>query len=387
MGFIMVPKQIVILGGGAGGLVAANELRKKLGTEHRIVVIDKNSKHVFQPSLLWLMIGQRKPEKIQKELSLLTRKGIEFINDEVKEISISEKSVKTGKGAINFDYLIISLGADLAAESIKGLKESGFNLYSIDSVSKLGKELEKFTDGKIVVLIAGTPFKCPAAPYEAAMLLDYYFKKKGIREKIDLEVCTPETLPMPAAGPEVGNGLKMMLEERNIKFSPEVKVISVDPKKKTINFEGSKNAGFDLLLFVPPHSAPRVVRDADLTNESGWVPVDMKTLRTRHENVFAIGDITAIKLSDGKMLPKAGVFAHFQAEVISNNIAAEILGLKSLKEFNGYGFCFVEIGHGKAAYGGGNFYAEPRKINLKGPNIILHWAKVLFEKYWFWKWF
>ena len=178
MGFIMVPKQIVILGGGAGGLVAANELRKKLGTEHRIVVIDKNSKHVFQPSLLWLMIGQRKPEKIQKELSLLTRKGIEFINDEVKEISISEKSVKTGKGAINFDYLIISLGADLAAESIKGLKESGFNLYSIDSVSKLGKELEKFTDGKIVVLIAGTPFKCPAAPYEAAMLLDYYFKKK-----------------------------------------------------------------------------------------------------------------------------------------------------------------------------------------------------------------
>ncbi len=382
-------KTIVVAGCGIGGIVAANELRKKLGSRARIIVIDKSPKHVFYPSLLWVMIGLRAPEKIQKELNFLNAKGIEFVNSEITGISAEKRRVSCGKKTFTYDYLIVSLGAGLSPESVEGLMEGGYNLYDVNGVVRLGKAVKAFSGGKIAILIARLPFKCPAAPYETAFLLDSYFRRKGTRRMIEIEVYTPETLPMPVAGLETGKAVKGMLESRNIKFSPESAIVSINAKKKLMQFGNGKSAKFDLLIFVPPHTAPKVIRDSALSGESGWIPVDAATLKTRFEGAYAIGDVASVKLPDGKMLPKAGVFAHAQAEVVAHNIAAEILGRGSMKmrTFDGNGYCFLEVGDGKAAFSHGNFYAEPRRIRLKKAGRIWHWGKVMLEKYWLWKWF
>ncbi|MBI2575150.1 NAD(P)/FAD-dependent oxidoreductase [Candidatus Woesearchaeota archaeon] len=382
-------KTIVVAGCGIGGIVAANELRKKLGDKARIIVIDKSPKHVFYPSLLWVMIGLRAPEKIQKGLSFLSAKGMEFVNSEITGISAEKRRVSCGKKTFTYDYLIVSLGAALSPESVEGLMEGGYNLYDVNGVVRLGKAVKAFSGGKIAILIARLPFKCPAAPYETAFLLDSYFRRKGARRMIEIEVYTPESLPMPVAGLETGEAVKEMLESRNIKFSPESAVVSINAKKKLMQFGNGKSAKFGLLIFVPPHTAPKVIRDSALSGESGWIPVDAATLKTKFENVYAIGDVASVKLPDGKMLPKAGVFAHAQAEVVAHNIAAEILGRGSMKmrTFGGNGYCFLETGDGKAAFSHGNFYSVPRSIRLKKAGRLWHWGKVLLEKYWFWKWF
>ncbi len=380
-------KQILILGGGTGGLVAANKLCKMLNKEHKITLIDKNNKHIFYPSLLWLLEGKRKTEKIQKPLSLLRKKGVDFINEEIIKIEPEKKIVKTTKNEFNYDYLIISLGAELAPEKVKGLSDGGYNLYQLSEVERLKEDLREFSKGKIAIIISSLPFKCPAAPYEAALLLDYYFKKKGIRNDINLQIFTPETLPMPVAGQKIGNAIKQILEERGVIFNPEKKVNSINGKNKTIIFEGNQKVQYDLLIYIPPHKAQEVVKDSNLTNETGWIPVDAKTLKTNQENIYAIGDITSIKLPDGKMLPKAGVFAHYQAEVVANNIASKIMSKNAFKEFDGNGSCFLEIGFGKAGFASGNFYAEKREIKMKKPSQVWHLGKILFEKYWFWRFF
>src|SRR3989338_7191715 len=216
----MENKKILILGGGTAGLVAANELRKKIGKEHQIILIDKNTKHIYAPSFLWLMTGDRKAENIQKQLEALKRKGISFVNEKVISILHDKKTVKTEKNEFFYDYLIICLGAELAPEDIKGISQDGYNLYKLEDVERLRDGLIDFQGSKVAIVISSLPFKCPAAPYEAAFLLDEYFYKKGIRRKIEINIFTPEALPMPSAGEENGKRIKSMLEERNINFNP-----------------------------------------------------------------------------------------------------------------------------------------------------------------------
>jgi sulfide:quinone oxidoreductase len=193
---------------------------------------------------------------------------------------------------------------------------------------------------------------------------------------------------MPVAGQAVGDAVKSILEQRDIKFYPSMKPVSVNAKKKQIDFERGDQVGFDLLMGVPVHKSAAVVRETkELSDQSGWVPVDKGTMRTRYDDVFAIGDVTAIKLPSGMMLPKAGVFAHYQAEVVTHNIVADIQG-GSKTEFDGRGYCFLETGHGKAGFASGNFYSAPTTtVKLRSPSRIWHWGKILFEKYWMWRWF
>lgn len=381
-------KQILILGGGTGGLVISNILRRKLNREHKIILIDKKDRHIYAPSFLWVMLGKRKAEKIQKPLNLRRKKGINFINEEILEIAPEKKIVKTNGNEFNYDYLIISLGAELAPEKIKYLSKAGYNLYQLEDVERLRDDLKDFHGGKITIVISSLPFKCPAAPYEAAFLLDEYFNKKGIRNKTEISIFSPETLPMPAAGPENGKIIKSMLESRNINFNPEVQLVSVNPNKKKIKFKGNKIINYDMLIFVPPHQGPEAIKKSGIGNEMGWIPVDKYTLKTKYNNVFAIGDVASITLDSGKPLSKAGVFAHFEAEVVAENIASEINGLKSDKKYNGQAYCFLETGYGKAGFAGGNFYAKPSPlIKMRKPGRIWHLGKVLFEKYWFWRFF
>ncbi len=386
-------KIIVILGGGTGGLVAASELSKKVGKTAKIILIDKNDKHVYAPSFLWLMLDKRKAEKIKRSLSFLKEKNIEFVNDEVVKIDPENRIVNTKQRSFQFDYLVIALGAELIPEKIPGLGQSGYNLYELHEAERLRDDLKNFSGGKVALVIASLPFKCPAAPYEATFLLDEYFYNKGIRNKTEINIFTPEMRPMPATGPENGMVVKKMLEARGITFNPEVDLISVDQGKKELEFsvqggEGNKTVDFDLLIYIPPHQGPRVIRESGLGNEAGWIPVDKKTLKTKYEHVYAIGDVAAITLVSGKPLPKAGVFAHFEAEVVAENIISEINGLPAEREYDGHAYCFLELGYGRSGLASGNFYAQPApSVKLKRPSRIWHWGKILFEKYWFWKWF
>jgi sulfide:quinone oxidoreductase len=192
-----------------------------------------------------------------------------------------------------------------------------------------------------------------------------------------------EPAPMGVAGPEVSGAVKQLLATKGIPYHPEHQVTTVDAPAKRLTFANGAIAEFDLLAYVPPHRPPRVVRESGLVAESGWVSVDRYTLETRFPDVFAIGDVVTIPLTLGKPLPKAGVFAHGEAEVVAKNIARAISGKGTPERFDGHGECFIEIGGGKAGFGGGNFYAEPvPAVKLQMPGYRWHLSKVLFEKSW-----
>lgn len=340
----MPDKTILILGGGIGGHVAANRLRRLLGQEHRIVLVDRERTFTFSPSLLWMIVGAREPAQFSRDLDRLTRKGIEVVQAEVTAIDPTARRVSTSAGEFTGDYLIIALGAGLAHDAVPGWKPAALNFYCLKGAEMTRSALASFQGGRLCMVVAATPFKCPAAPYEAAMLIADYFTRRGMREKVDLHVYTPEPLPMPVAGPVLGNAVRQMLEQRGIGFHPNLKLERVDGEARALVFAGGERAEFDLLLGVPPHRAPSVVREAGLLGEAGWIPVDARTLKTRYERTYAIGDITTIMLPVGKPLPKAGVFAHDEAETVARNIAAEIQGRNPEHTFDGHGYCFLEMG-------------------------------------------
>ncbi|MFQ5878674.1 MAG: NAD(P)/FAD-dependent oxidoreductase [Dehalococcoidia bacterium] len=379
----MAGKTVLILGGGVGGLVAANELRHRLSKEHRIIVVDREREHRFQASYLWLMVGWRKPAAISRDLAALNRRGIEYRQADVLSIDLPNNAVETSGGTIPYDYLVIALGAELDLDAIPGLAQAGHTPYDFQGAAKLKEVWQTFRGGSVAVVIASTPFKCPAAPYETALLLDYALRQKGIRDEVNISLFTPEALPMAVAGPAVGQALVRMLAERDIRFNPGHKLATVDAEQRRLRFENEREAGFDLLVYVPPHRPPAVVRQSGLSGEVGWIPVDRNTLKTGRDHVYALGDVAAVSLPNGMMLPKAGVFAHGQAQVVAHNIAAEIDGRGQERPFDGWGGCFIEVGGGRAAYGSGHFFAEPSPaVQLYEPARSWHMGKALLEKAW-----
>jgi sulfide:quinone oxidoreductase len=384
----MAGKTTVILGGGIGGLVTANELRKRLGKEHRLVLVDRESRHIFWPSLLWLQVGLRKPEKIVRDLAILGKKGIEVIKGSVDRIDAERKVVHVNGTEQATDYLVISLGAQLAPEKIPGLAEAGYNLYTLDGATAIRDARKKLDRGSVVVLTAGIPYKCPAAPYEAAMLLDHDLRKRKLRDRVDVSVYAWEPGPMGVAGPEISARVKQLLAERDISYYPQHQVTQVDVASGTLHFGNGAEAYFDFLVYIPPHVAPEVVQQAGLTGESGWVPVDRHTMETKFTGVYAIGDVTGIPLAMGMPLPKAGVFAHHEGEAVAQTIASHISGKGHAGRYEGAGECFIEVGGGKAGFGRGNFYAEPTPtVKLRKPTRYWHAGKILYEKDWFRRWF
>jgi sulfide:quinone oxidoreductase len=381
--------EIVIVGGGVGGVVAAKRLRRSLGSGHRVTVLDRARDHLFQPSLLWVADGTRRPERLSRPLSRLNRRGVSFRVGAVQGLDLRTRHVRLGDGEVPYDYLLLAPGAELRPEALPGLREAGGgrNLYTLDGAAGLDADLSRFQGGRLVVLVAAMPFKCPAAPYEAAMLLEARLRAHGVRGRCEVAVYTPEPQPMPVAGPALGAAVREMLASRGIDYFPGHKPVAVLPGSRTIRFETGDVASYDLLAYVPPHAAPAFVVDAGLAPAGGWVKVDAKTLATPFERVWAVGDVTGIPLPNGKFLPKAGVFAQGQAEVAARNIAALVRGAAPAAEFSGEGACFVEMGDGRAGFATGNFYATPDPaVRLKTPGRRWHWAKVLFERTWFPRW-
>ena len=381
-------KTILILGSGIGGIVAASLLRKQLAREHRIILVEREPRHVFSPSLLWLMIGARREEQISRPIERLARSGIELVHGEVERIEPQTLSVRAAGREIAADYMVVALGAELAPEAIPGLAEAGHNFYTLAGAQSFNRARRDLREGHLAVLVRGTPFKCPAAPYEAAMLLEADARKRGVHPAVTVGLYTPEPGPMPVAGPEVSAKVRQLVESTGVRVHTEHLVTEVDPSARLIRFKNGATAPFDLLAYVPPHRAPTVVRAAGLAGESGWVPVDRETLETKFPSVYAIGDVTGIPLVSGRPLPKAGVFAHGEAVVVAKNITCAITGAGAPRSFEGHGACFIETGGNRAGFGSGNFFAEPApRLRLRAAGYLLHLGKVASEKYWFYRWF
>jgi len=378
----------LVLGAGLGGMVAAHSLRRLLPRTDRVVLVEREERHVFPPSLLWLMVGMRDAGDFSRPCAHAVRPGIELVRGEVVSIDPSARTVRVGEQTLRGDAIVIALGADYAPQAIPGLSEAGLCLYTLAGASAIRDALARFEAGRIVLVTAAPLYKCPAAPYEAALLVDNYLRERGRRDKVTIDFYAAEPGPMMVAGATVSAGVRAMVEARAIAFHPEHQVKSVDPLQRRIEFANGLSAQFDLLLYVPPHRAPEPVRAAGLVNDSGWIPVDRHTLATRYADVYAVGDITVIPLKMGRPLPKAGVFAHGEAEVVAHNIAASWSGRGKPRRFEGEGMCFIETGGARAGMGSGNFYAEPLPdVKLHSPSLLWHGAKVLYEKYWLYRQF
>jgi sulfide:quinone oxidoreductase len=385
----MSPRTVVILGGGVGGLVTANELARRLPSPHRIVLVERAARHAFAPSFLWLMTGDRHTSQITRDLRALVRPRVELVQAEARSLDLDARRVEADGRTIGYDFLVIALGAELAPDAIPGLADAAHTFYTLDGAERLRDALSGFSGGTGAVVVCALPYKCPGAPHESAMLLGDYFRRRGLRDKVELHLFTPEPQAMPVAGPELGAAVDAMLRGRGIAFHPHHKLTAVDPGRRQLAFDGKPSARYDLLVAVPPHRGPRLVREAGLANEAGWVPVDRRTLATPREGVYAIGDVTAIPIP-GRwkpdvplMLPKAGVFAHDHARVVARRIAAEIMGARAEDEFCGDGYCMLEAGEDLAGFAFGNFFGEPSPhVRLQRIGRAWHVGKVLFERWW-----
>jgi sulfide:quinone oxidoreductase len=335
----LVP-HILILGCGLGGIALSSLLAKKVNDGARITVVERKDKFEFAPSFPWLMVGARRPEQVQRNFAKLSESGIAVVRDEVTQILPKDHLVKTKGRSFQYDHLVVALGAEYDYQIIPGIK-SAHHIYDLESAVRLRDELKSFQGGRVAVGVARTPFKCPAAPYESALLIDHKLRKEHIRDRTSISFFTPEAQPLPSAGPEVGGKILPVLKERGIEWNPKEKLVRVDDR--TCVFESGKTLEFDLLFCVPPHKASESVVAAGLTDQTGWIPADPETMETRQECVYAIGDVAAIATPHGygPYLPKVGVFAHSQAETLARNLARKVEGKQTSEKWNGKGACFL----------------------------------------------
>ena len=383
-------KQVLILGGGFGGLASGNLIRKGLQEEEcEITLIDKNQYFMMGLVNLWILSGSRRLEHSQVALNKLEDRGIKFLNDEITSIDPSKNSVttKTNHDKLKYDYLIVALGAELAPERISGVEhndESCFNVYDAKQVPHLREKLLSIKSGRVVVCIGDIPYKCPPAPYEVSLLINDLLVKNGTRDLIDLNMYVPTPISLPVAGPKMSQDVVNLLNDRHIKFHTSHKIKKV-LDKKTIEFENGSKTSYDILVLIPPHQVPQVIKNSDLLGDEGqhWIDVDRFTLRTKYKNVFAIGDVTEIRLDNSITIPKAGIFAEGEAKAVSQQIINEVRnnnGGKALK-FDGRGFCFMEVGDKKAGYIDVDFFNEAGPTSrLDPPSKEFYQKKLDFER-------
>lgn len=358
-------KRILILGAGFGGLTCANLLRKNLSRQHRITIIDKNTHFIMGIVNLWILNGSRTLQESRIDLKRLENKGIEFLNEEIINIDTSKKLVRTNLNKeLVYDYLIISLGAEYQLAQIQGFSHNGgFNLYDSEEIPKLRTEILCLKKGRITICITNIPYKCPPAPYEASLLINDILIKNGTRSSIEVDIYTPTPIALPVAGPKTSQDIVSLLSNHSINFHPLHKLKKVTDDH-ILEFENGNKINYDLLIGIPPHKVPTAIRNSGLLKENeSWINVDKFTLRTPHENVFAIGDVTEIKVNPTSTIPKAGIFAEGQAKIVSQQIIDEINSNRSTNNprFDGKGFCFMEVGNKNAGYISADFY------NVDGP--------------------
>ncbi|HWP30244.1 MAG TPA: FAD/NAD(P)-binding oxidoreductase [Fimbriimonadales bacterium] len=378
----------LILGGGFGGLVTATTLRNLLPSDHEIILLEKSQTFTMGTTKTWLMLGKQTRKQIEHPRRGLEKRGVRLHLAQIQKIDAEKREVDTDKGKFAADYLVIALGADYDMNRIPGLAQASEEFYSVNGAERLNSVVKDFSEGELVLLIPAIPFKCPPAPYEGVFLLHDYFVRNNKRVRMNISVYTVEGAPMATAGPEIGNFIKSELAKRNIAYHTQKKTLRVDPDTKKIVFEDGE-VKYDLLITIPPHKAPDAVKESGLLDQRGWIPADPKTLRMKDLNkAFAIGDVAVVPLpgrfkSDMPLvLPKAGVFAESEGKVVATQIASEILG-KEPSEFDGKGFCYVEMGDMHAFRGDGSFFDLPHPtMKPKVPDMTQYQEKIKWVEDW-----
>jgi len=312
-------KQIVILGGGSGGIVAATKLGRELGAEHDVTLIDRRSDHVFMPAFLFMMVGQRRPEDITRKLRRLERRNVRVLQAEILGIDPAKQQVVLDSTAVSYDYLIVSLGMQTAPELVPGFREGAHHAWEMEAALRLRSALELFNGGRILVGVPLGPYRCPPAPYEAQWMLDSYFRERGMRDRVSIEFFTRDPEPAGEAHDPVV-WMDAQSKKRNIKQHYEFVVKSIDPERKTVTGLYGYQLSYDLLFMIPPHRPAKALLDSGLADSETGVRVDYDTLATKWDNVYAIGDCADMPAS------KAGVVAHQEGDVVAHNLAVEITG-------------------------------------------------------------
>jgi sulfide:quinone oxidoreductase len=376
-------QRVLILGGGFGGIAAAHRLKQNLGKNVEVVLVDRRPYFMVGFRKSWALIGESPLEVGQKPIDSLSRLGVEVRRATIEAIHPQEKSATVDGETIQADALIVALGAELNPSAVPGFNEHAYNVYDPNEIPRAEKALNEFKGGRLVIGIFGAPYKCPPAPLEMAMLIHEKFKKSGVQATI--EVFTPQPVTLPILSQDSCDAVDGRLMEKGIHTYGHHKALSVQPGE--VVFE-KRRIGFDLLLGVPPHRAPKVVRESGLTGESGWIEINPRTCETSFEGVYAIGDSTQIVLANKKTLPKAGLFAELMGETVAERLADIFEGKEPTAQFSGQGGCYFEVGNGEAMMIKGNFLAEPApSVELTESSRAFYDEKIKFETDRWAKWF
>jgi sulfide:quinone oxidoreductase len=369
-----VATRVIVLGGGVGGTLAANLISKELGSESRVTVVDPTGMHVYQPGFLYVTLGQANGRWLAQDERRLLRNGVEMVIDRAVRVDPTQRTVTLERGgSLGYDFLVLGTGSRLARDEIPGLVEGSHDFYSLEGAIRLREALRSFPGGRIVMGVAGIPYKCPPAPVEFVFMLEEYLQKRGIREKSTITLASP--LNRAFTIETTSKLVQPILERRGIELATFFNVEAVDPDRKVVTSIEGEELPYDLLVLVPPHRGAQVIEDSGLGDERGWVPVSRATLQhEKFDTIFAIGDATNLPIS------KSGSTAHFEAPVVASQIAARIRGTAAKENYGGRVMCFLETGHRQATTIRFD-YAHPPVS--PAPSPLWHYAKWAFNRaYW-----
>jgi sulfide:quinone oxidoreductase len=366
-----VKKHVLILGAGFAGLELAALLSDSLSDQVRVTLIDQNDSFIFGFSKLDIMFGREATAEARLHFRDIDKESVEFRQERVTSIDPETRQVETDVGSYDADILVVALGADYDISVTPGFAEGGFEYYSVPGAERMRDVIPSFDSGTIVIAILGQPFKCPPAPFEAAILLHDHFVQRGVRETVELRVIGPMAAPVPITK-EVSEAILEALREREIEYVPQQLVIGLDNSSREARLESGASLGYDLFIGIPVHRVPEVVEMSGLA-DAGWVPVDSANLMTRFPDVYALGDVA------GTPVAKAGVFAEAAARVVAADIAARLHGAELERPYDGAGNCYIEFGGGMVGKVEANFLGGPKPTaRLVGPSRELAADKAEF---------
>ena len=347
-------KRVLILGGGFGGVAAARRLKEKLDANDEVILVDRRDHFMVGFRKTWALVGESTLEAGQRPLDSLESLGIRVMHDSVTRIDPKGRMATMGDQIISAEALVVALGAELAPEAIPGFQQYAYNVYDPNDIPRAARALQELQGGRLLIGIFGAPYKCPPAPYEMALLISDSLKRRGV--KATLEVFSPQPMSLPILGQAGCDLIESRLADKGIAFFPNHKATAVEAGEVLF---ANERRPFDLLLGVPPHRPPAVVRESGLVGDSGWVSVNPRTLETQFPGLYAIGDVVQVAMANGKPLPKAGVFAEAMGETVADRIVATFAGQEPEATFKGEGGCYLEVGAGQAMMVKGQFLAEP----------------------------